>query len=220
MQISALLTSARCIVSGMIGDLTCRREGMKHRLVSFLVCLGFVFVVCAALAQDTPLTQDTPPAQHTASTTTATAIVTATATCSFDADTDLTADYQKISFNLKKPVFGREIPYGKAWAPGGKPLTLFANSNLEIGGKILPRGVYTMFVLPTQKQWTLIISKSTDLTGSYDEQQDVVRVAMEPGVLPTPESEFKVSFAHLAPDQCSLRLDLATVGHWVTFQRK
>jgi Protein of unknown function (DUF2911) len=173
---------------------------MKHRLASFLICLGFVFPACAALAQDTPSS--------------------GTATCSFDADKQLTADYQRISFDLKKPVFGREIPYGKAWAPGGKPLTLFTNSTVEIGGKVLPVGAYTMFVLPTPKQWTLIISKSTDLTGRYDEQQDLVRVAMQSGELPMPESEFRVSFSHVAPDQCSFRLDLAKVGNWATFQRK
>ncbi|HEY5174105.1 MAG TPA: DUF2911 domain-containing protein [Terriglobales bacterium] len=171
-----------------------------RRLTSFIKFLVPVFLTCAALAQGTPST--------------------ATATCSFDADKELTANYQRISFNLKKPVFGREIPYGKAWAPGGKPLTLFTNSPVEIGGKVLPVGAYTMFVLPTPKQWTLIISKSTDLTGRYDEQQDLVRVAMESGELSTPELEFKASFAHVAPDQCSLRLDLAKVGNWATFQRK
>ena len=187
-------------MGGMIRDVTCRRGSMKHHLASSLVCLGFVFPACAALAQETPSS--------------------ATATCIFDADKELKADYQRISFNLKKPVFGREIPYGKAWAPGGKPLVLFTNSTVEIGGKVLPVGAYTMFVLPTPKQWTLIISKSTDLSGRYDEQQDLVRVAMQSGELPMPESEFKVSFAHVTPDQCSFRLDLAKVGNWATFQSK
>src|ERR1035437_8953088 len=70
-----------------------------RRLTSFIKFLVPVFLTCAALAQGTPST--------------------ATATCSFDADKELTANYQRISFNLKKPVFGREIPYGKAWAQGG-----------------------------------------------------------------------------------------------------
>lgn len=166
-----------------------------HRQVSFLLLLVAVLPTCAVLAQDT--------------TTTATAI------CSFDADRELKADYQKVAFNLKKPV-----PYGKPWAPGGRPLTLFTNSTVEIGGKVLPAGAYTMFVVPTAKQWTLIISKSTDLSGRYDEQQDLVRVAMESGELPAPEPEFKASFAHVAPDQCSFRLDLAKNGNWAIFRKK
>ena len=44
-----------------------------------------------------------------------------------------------------------------------------------------------MFVIPGAKQWTLIVSKSTDMTGAYDEQKDLVRVPMESGELPSPE---------------------------------
>ncbi len=171
------------------------------RLSSVFLVFISVFLTCAGLAQDTSST--------------------ASVSCSFDADREVTAGFQRISFNLKKGVFGgRDIPYGKAWAPGGKPLTLFTNSNVEIGGKIVPVGAYTMFVLPTQKRWTLIISKSTDLTGKYDEHQDLVRVAMESGELPSPESQFNASFAHVGPNQCSLRLELADSGNWVTFERK
>ncbi len=171
-----------------------------RRLISLLLVLISAFFTCAAVGQNTPST--------------------GTVSCSFDADRQVTAEYQRISFNLKKPVFGGEIPYGKAWAPGGKPLTLFTNSNVEIGGKILPVGAYTMFLLPTQKRWTLIISKSTDLTGKYDEHQDLVRVAMESGEVPMPEPQFNVSFAHVAPNQCSLRLEMANSGNWVTFEKK
>ncbi len=143
-----------------------------------------------------------------------------TVTCSFDAEKELTVEYQKLSFNLKKPVLGREIPYGKAWAPGGRPLTLFTNSAVEIGGKVLPVGAYTMFVLPTPKVWTLIISKSVDLTGKYDQQQDLVRVPMGSGELASPEPDFSASFAHVAPDQCNFRIELAKTGNWATFQKK
>jgi Protein of unknown function (DUF2911) len=173
---------------------------MRHFKPAFLILISGL-LICTALAQDAPST--------------------ASVSCNFDADREVTAGYQRISFNLKKPVLGgRDIPYGKAWAPGGKPLTLFTNSNVEIGGKIVPVGAYTMFVLPTEKRWTLIISKSTDLTGKYDEKQDLVRVAMDSGEVPTPEPQFNASFAHVAPNQCSLRLELASSGNWVTFEEK
>jgi hypothetical protein len=169
-----------------------------YRTNSSLLLVVPLFLACVAFGQDT----------------------SSTATCSFDADKELTVEYQKVSFNLKKPIFGREVSYGKVWAPGGKPLTLFTNSAVEIGGKTLPVGAYTMFMLPTQKQWTLVISKSADLTGKYDQQQDLVRVTMESGELPSPEPDLSVSFAHVAPDQCSFRVELAKTGNWATFQKK
>jgi hypothetical protein len=142
-----------------------------------------------------------------------------TVSCNLDPDKQLAVEYQRLKINPKKPVFGREIPYGKVWAPGGKPMTLFTTTPVTIGGKALPVGAYTMFVLPTQKQWTLIISKSTDMSGKYDDQQDLVRVPMESGELPSAENEFSVYFAHEAPTRCSMRLDLEKVCAWVIFQQ-
>jgi hypothetical protein len=143
-----------------------------------------------------------------------------TVTCNFDTDKQLAAQYQPIRINLKKPLFGQEIAAGKVWAPGGKPITLFANAPFEVGGKQLGIGAYTMFVLPTPKLWTLIISRSTDISGKYDETMDLVRVPMESGELTAPEPQLNVAFAHLGPDQCSLRLEVATVGTDVVFTRK
>ena len=143
-----------------------------------------------------------------------------TATCDFDADRQLAAEYQPVPINPKKPLFGREIPAGKVWAPGGKPMTLFTNTPVEIGGLKLAPGAYTMFVIPNAKQWTLIVSKSTDTSGKYDENMDLVRVLMDSGELPAPEPELRVSFGHIAPDQCNLRVDAASVGNWAVFKQR
>ncbi len=170
------------------------------RFTSYFVFIAFLFLTCAAFTQDNTST--------------------ATATCNFDADKQLAAEYQRISVNPKKPLFGREIPSGKVWAPGGKPMTLFTNTPVEIGGANLAVGAYTMYVIPSAKQWTLIISRNTDTTGKYDEKMDLVRVPMESGELPAPESQLNVSFAHVAPGECNLRLDVATVGNWAIFKQK
>ena len=70
----------------------------------------------------------------------------------------------RVSVNPKKPLFGREITAGKVWAPGGKPYDLFTNTLVEIGGANLAVGAYTIAIFP--KQWTLIIPKNTDMSGS------------------------------------------------------
>ncbi len=144
----------------------------------------------------------------------------ATATCNFDPNKQLAVEYQRMTVNAKKPVFGHEIPYGKVWAPGGKPMTLFTTTAVTIDGKQLPIGAFTMFAIPSQKQWTLVVSKSTDTSGKYEEQQDLVRAPMEYGELPSPEDEFSVYFAHIAPNQCSMRLDLEDSRAWVVFQEE
>jgi len=143
----------------------------------------------------------------------------ATATCNFDQDKQLVVQYQPVTINLKKAL-ASQVPLGKAWAPGNKPMTLFINTPVEVGSRMLPIGAYTMFVVPTAKQWMLIVSKSTDMSGAYDEKSDLVRVPMESGELPRPESTLAVSFGHVAPDQCNIRIDLDRFGHFSGFKEK
>ncbi len=50
--------------------------------------------------------------------------------------------------------------------------------------------------------------------GKYDEQQDLARIPMQFGELPKPESEFTAYFAHVAPDQRNMRLDLQKARAW------
>jgi Protein of unknown function (DUF2911) len=76
------------------------------------------------------------------------------------------------------------------------------------------------FVIPSEKQWTLIVSKSIDTSGRYDEGEDLARVPMQYGTLSRPESEFSIYFAHVAQDQCSMRLDLESARAWVIFQER
>jgi hypothetical protein len=168
-----------------------------HRVISFAILLVSLFATCQVFAQDNA----------------------ATATCNFDEDKQLAVQYEHLILNLKKPL-ALQIPFGKAWSPGGKPMTLFTNTPVEIGGRKLAIGAYTLFILPNAKQWTLIVSKSTDMTGNYDEAQDLVRVPMESGELPSPEAQLNVSFAHIAPDQCSIRLDAEKTGHFAVFQKR
>lgn len=166
----------------------------------------FYFVLCASvLSRCTALAQ---------------AGLNATAVCNFDGSKQLAVEYQQVSVDVKKKVFGKEIPYDKVWAPGGKPMTMFSNAGVAVGGKDLSPGAYTLFVIPGEKHWTLVVSRSTDTSGHYDEGHDLVRVPMEIGELSSPEAQFSIYFGHVAPDQCSMRLDLDKARAWVAFRKK
>ncbi len=141
-------------------------------------------------------------------------------TCNFNADKQLAVAYQRIEIEHGKKS-NDSVSYGKVWAPGGKPLTLFTNTPVVVGGKNIPDGAYTLFLIPEEdKSWTLIVSKSTDTTGKYDETRDLVRIPMDFGKLQQAEPEFTAYFAHVAPNQCNLRLDLGKARAWTVFQQE
>ena len=143
----------------------------------------------------------------------------ATATCNFDDEKQLVVQYQRVPINTKKPL-ALQVPFGKVWAPGGKAMTLFTNTPVQIGNVTVPIGAYTLYVIPGSSQWTLIVSKSTDVSGNYDDQKDLVRVPLDSGELPSPEAAFSLSFAHIAPQQCNIRMDLDKFGHFADIMRR
>ncbi|HLI63435.1 MAG TPA: DUF2911 domain-containing protein [Terriglobales bacterium] len=168
------------------------------------VISSFLMLTCALVGWG--MAQDNPAA--------------ATVTCNFDENSQLVVEYQPAAVNLKKPL-SAQIPYGRVWAPGGKPMTLFTNTEVQIGPRLLPMGAYTMFVIPSAKQqWMLVISKSTDMSGAYNEDDDLTRVPMESGELASPEPALNVSLGHTAPNQCTIRVDLGKDGHFTAFEKR
>lgn len=167
-----------------------------HRVsISFVLAVSFLLIIGSAFAQG--------------------ATANETATCNFDTDKQLAIEYQGVTLDSKKKVLGTEVPYGKVWAPGNKPMTMFANTPVSVGNTALPVGAYTLFVIPEEKTWTLVISKSTDTSGKYDEKDDFARIPMKCGTLPQAEPQFSVYFAHVAPKQCNARFDLQNARAWI-----
>lgn len=142
-----------------------------------------------------------------------------TVDCNFDANRQLAVEYQKTAHS-NKPLLGREVPLDRVWAPGGKPMTLFVSTPASIEGRVLPLGAYTMFVIPSARKWKLVISKSTDTSGKYDEKDDIIRATMDTGELPHAVDQFSVFFGHIAPNQCALRFELDKTGAFTTFEAK
>jgi hypothetical protein len=76
-------------------------------------------------------------------------------------------------------IFGELLEYGKVWRMGANEATeieFFAD--VKIGDSKVKKGRYTMYCIPYEDKWTIIVNKETDTWGSfrYDEKNDVVRV--------------------------------------------
>jgi hypothetical protein len=48
---------------------------------------------------------------------------------------------------------------------------------VTVGGKTIPKGRYTVYAIPAENKWTVILNKQTDIWGAYKYEQsmDVVR---------------------------------------------
>jgi hypothetical protein len=77
-----------------------------------------------------------------------------------------------------------------------------------------------MYIIPSERQWTLIVNKSVDAGSRYDKQQDILRTPMQIGSLSQPTKRVQLAFGHIAPKQCNLRLYRAKAGAWLEFKEK
>jgi hypothetical protein len=120
----------------------------------------------------------------------------------------ITIDYSRPS--LKGRKVGQELaPYGKVWRTGANEATaLNTEIDLNIGGVKVPAGKYTLYTLPSEGTWKLIINKQTGQWGTkYDESQDLARVDMKKSPLQQPVEQFTISFDKKNENSANLNLD-------------
>lgn len=81
-----------------------------------------------------------------------------------------------------REVFGTKIvPYGEVWRLGANESTeIKFYKNVTIQGKKVKAGTYSLFVIPTATEWTIILNKDLDFWGaySYNKDNDVLRVSV------------------------------------------
>ena len=120
----------------------------------------------------------------------------------------ITIDYSRPS--LKGRKVGQELaPYGKVWRTGAnEATTLTTDVDLNIAGTKVPAGKYTLWTLPSEGTWKLIINKQTGQWGTrYDESQDLARVDLKKSPLPQTVEQFTISFDKKGENLADLNLD-------------
>ena len=98
-----------------------------------------------------------------------------------------TIDGVKIVIDYSTPfvkgrkIFGGLEPYGKVWRTGANEATSFeVDKNIKVEGKELPKGKYTLYSIPGEKEWVVIFNKTTGQWGTeYSESTDALRVTVE-----------------------------------------
>ena len=77
-----------------------------------------------------------------------------------------------------------------------------------IGGKKVPAGKYGLLTIPGEDEWTMIISKQTDVSSpaAYKESEDVVRVKAKPAKVGMKAETFTMQFANVQAESVELHM--------------
>ncbi|OSY87201.1 asparagine synthetase B [Tenacibaculum holothuriorum] len=98
---------------------------------------------------------------------------------------------------LKKRSLSKLAPNGKVWRTGANEaaeITFY--KDVTFGDKKVKAGTYSLFTIPGDKEWTVIISSALNVWGSYfyKENEDVARVTAPVTKSKKSIEEFSVAF--------------------------
>ncbi len=96
--------------------------------------------------------------------------------------------------HIRGRALGDVVPMDSIWRVGANLAThLTTDVDLTIGGAFIPRGVYTLYALPSRSGWKLVVNRQTRQWGTeYDASQDLARVDLRARTLSEPIESFSI----------------------------
>jgi hypothetical protein len=100
---------------------------------------------------------------------------------------NITINYSSPSVRGRK-VWGELVPYGKVWRAGANQATTIEfDKDVTVEGKKVPKGKYSLYAIPNEKEWDIIINSQTGQWGitrqgetTRDQSKDVAVVKVKP----------------------------------------
>lgn len=93
-----------------------------------------------------------------------------------------------------RTIFGNVVRWNKVWRTGaGLPTTITTSCDLEFDEKIIQKGRYNLFTIPSEDKWLLIFNTEKDAWGSaYREEFDYQKVTMKSHVVDIIQDKFLI----------------------------
>ncbi len=160
----------------------------KEKLLILLITLFVVLIQDETFCQQDKSQRPSPPAEVAKQT----------------GLTTVTINYSQPSVKSRK-IWGDLVPFGEVWRAGANEATTFKiDKDSKINGNALIAGKYGFFVIPNEKEWTLIFNKNPDQWGafSYDEKQDALRISAKP----SQSSVYNEKLIYTIPDDGTVTL--------------
>lgn len=142
--------------------------------------------------------------------------------------TSSVVDGAKITITYGRPlmrgrrIFGSLVPYDRVWMPGADEATIFETSAyLRVGNVLLPAGRYSLYALPGETTWKLIINKMTgQWHTTYFDEDDLARLDTTIERLPKPVEQLTIAAVAHGGGGGRLQLEWETTRVYVPFTVK
>ncbi len=103
-------------------------------------------------------------------------------------------------YKNNRDVFGGLEKFGKVWRVGADEATTISfNSDVKFGGKGVKAGTYTLFAIPYENEWTIILNSQLGQWGAYSyekhKDKDVERITVPVKKLDEVVEQLTIRFA-------------------------
>lgn len=121
--------------------------------------------------------------------------------------TEVSITYGRPSVNGRQ-VFGGLEAFGEVWRTGANESTAITFSDdVEIEGEPVEAGTYSLYSVPGEDEWTIIINAKLSWGTQYDQNEDVIRVNVKPEE-GQPVEQFMIYFENVTDSSADVVL------HW------
>lgn len=120
-----------------------------------------------------------------------------------------------------RTIFGVVVPWDQLWRTGANAATQFrTDKDLEMGGKVVPAGFYTLWTIPSPGGWKLIINGETGQSGTaHKAERDLYTLDLSVSALAEPVERFTIG-VEPGPQGGVLHLDWDTTRAAIPFTVK
>jgi len=121
--------------------------------------------------------------------------------------TDFTVTYCRPGVKGRK-IWGGLVPYDTKWRLGANEATSFVSTgDATVGGHDLPAGEYSIYTIPTEKEWTFVVTTEKGFwnTITFAPDKEVARFTATPSAAPD-EEWMRFSFENLSVNGADLVL--------------
>jgi len=99
-----------------------------------------------------------------------------------------------------RDIFGGLVPFDSVWRTGANESTAITFSDdVLIEGEPVEAGTYSLYTLPGEDMWSIIINDKLSWGTQYDMNEDVLRVEVEPEESSTME-QMMIYFENISAD--------------------
>lgn len=122
--------------------------------------------------------------------------------------TDITIDYSSPAVK-GRVIWGELVPYDQLWRAGANAATKITFSkDVTIEGVSVAKGSYSIFMIPSKEQWTVIINKDVNAsTDSYSAEKDVVRIKTNATALTENVERLTYTFSDFSEEMTTVNLN-------------